>query len=347
MGIASAGELVLSCKFSRALVSIAGATQDAALFVSTISKIAAVTDSFLESAASTSKAPANLNIQALIRNGVRSATQGIGLWNLYESCKSYQFALIEVAALLDESSEKVDYLIRRSNDFLTHYERYAQLHDFETTFDLLVIANELDSRLVGLQIAAEVASENLAPPAIRLGDAELEIISDKFHSSPKDLASVLVALSEIYAVLADLLDVSLYQEPLEIEKIESGSLYIKLKGAVRVIRAASGVLKQAFTYGMSNHTLSGRFDQLPRAAESIERVLRIKETLAAQGLDVSGMDAEIESAALKLAKHTNTLVSHMNDVGLNGEIYGIKEQLLLAYAQEGDSKPKLLGHGDE
>ena len=77
-----------------------------------------------------------------------------------------------------------------------------------------------------MSLAATIAEESLSLPAPANDGSELEIYSDNVLTDLCGIQDVLGAISEIYSEAATLLGVSSLDEPIQIIKIESGSLSI-------------------------------------------------------------------------------------------------------------------------
>jgi len=342
VGIASAGEeLMLSFQFSDLLLTVAG-NKEARLFVSVVIRLSDVVTSFLEEANSNFERPQHFNIQNSVISSVRNVTNDVDIWSLYDSAKAYMASLKE-PKLPPETTKLLSSQVALTQKFLEHYKRYMLVRDYATSFDLMLLAHQIRPGLVGLSAAAVMAAENLEASS-REDESELEVLSSSLIRGLEDYIKVFSALLLMYCETCKLVGVDPHLEPLIVEKLETGSLYLKLKGAIKAIKVMTQVLKSAIRYGAMHHSLAGRIDQLPKAADAVDKVIGLRESLAKNGVDVSKIDSEIESATLKIAKQANLIISRMNEIGLNGEILTSKEQLLIALEE---STPKLLGFDDD
>ena len=335
---------MLFTDFSKLLYKLAGTERSAYLFVEVITRLEAVSVSFLEEAHNNHGTPNNFKISSFVQNAVRGISNEVDLWEFYESARSYLQGLNSSVEQTVESDRLVKELTSKTEAFLEHYKRYMISRDFLTAFDLMLLAHKIYPMFSGLAAASKVAAENLASFQT-LDDSELEIYSRSGVDDVSDYIKILRSFEEIYSAAARLLDVSLDDEPLQIARIESGSLLIKLKGAAKVLRVVRDIVMRVAQFTAMNYSVTGRIDQLPKSAEAVSSVLRLRESLANNGIDVSSMDAEIESAALKIAKQANVLMDRLDDIRIDGELLNLKRQLLIEL-QEEEAPQRLLGHDD-
>lgn len=321
-------------------MKLAGRNEASNLFLIVLSRLEAASRSLIEAANSNASAPQNLNIQNFVVSSVRSIANDVDIWGLYDSARSYLDGLADLEVSSVTADELADELSAQTENFLAHYKRYLIARDYSTSFDLILLAHEMHPLFSGLGAASELAVESFGGPDLVSG-AELEIYSSSKIEEVDEYVKILIAFRDIYAVIAKLLGVDSSYEPLRVSKIESGSLLLKLKGAADVVRFMAQVIRRAVKYGAMHHSLTGRIENLPRAVDAVASVLQLRESLAKSGIDISGMDAEIESAGLKIAKHANLLMTRLDDIGLNGEILTVKGQLLIGMEKE---PQKLLTH---
>lgn len=333
---------MLSTQFATLLARLSGRSEASYLFLSVIDRLQNATRSFLEEANSNATKPQHFNIQNFVVTSVRNITNDVDLWRLYDSARSYLDGLRDLDVSSGETEGLANELSSRTQKFLEHYKRYMIARDYSTSFDLMLLAQEMYPLFAGLGAASDLAAENFGEIGA-VSDAEIEIYSSSKIDEATDYVKVLIAFGKIYTASARLLDVDPEREPLQVSKIESGSLLLKLKGAVGVVRLMTEIIKRAVKYGAMHHSLTGRIENLPKAADAVTSVLQLRESLAKCGIDISGMDQEIESAALKIAKQTNLLMTRLDDIGLNGEFLMLKEQLLIGLEK---GPQKLLTHED-
>lgn len=336
---------MLSSQVAEAASKLSG-KGESAVFFDAVNTLTNVVDDFLSEARKQAKSPQSLNIQHIFSSAVRQATRTIDLWNLYESTQIYLRDLDESNEKLLRSTHVIEFVESEVHKFLERYKSYMADQNFENAFDLAMTSKEVARQVGGFSLAMDLFSSGLEPEvAVGSDECEITIFSTSDIDRVDDLGKMLSSVVSIYNQLCDLLGESSDEHPLTVIKVETGSIYLKLKGAIRVVGVVTQVLRRIAGYGFLNHTLSGRINQLPKSAESLQSIIQLRESLSRLGIDTSSMDEEIEGATLKLAKHANTLMSRMGDVGINGEVFQAKNDVFLALGQ--DVPQRLIGHEDE
>lgn len=140
-----------------------------------------------------------------------------------------------------------------------------------------------------------------------------------FSSTPtfEEFAAKLTALSQIYEKLCELLDISTATSPLRIVKVETGTWFVKVIGAILPIALMSRLLESAVHYCYRNYTTEGKLSMLPRKAEAAEAILKLKRSLDESGLGSPQIDSNIQTAVVALSQDLNTLISGELRIVLN------------------------------
>lgn len=279
-------------------------------------------------------------ISSQVRSGVTRVTQGADIWAVYESARAYRKDLVSVSRIVRDGHDVVDYFISEVDSFLQRYQQYLAGRDYATAFDLVLVAYELYPRIQGVALVADLAEKNLRLDPFESSESDLVIESDSVLVGLADFIAIIESIDGVYREVARIIEGASHSE-LEIIKIEAGSFYAKLRGAAKVVPIVSGILRRAAHYGIRHHSLSGRIDRLPKSAEAIEGILRVRDALSKSGVDVSGMDGELSEASVKLARHANVLMGQLNEIGVNGEFFSVVEDVRAALPAP---EPKLLGH---
>jgi hypothetical protein len=153
------------------------------------------------------------------------------------------------------------------------------------------------------------------------------------------------AIDEIFKFCIYILGISFDDANIQINKIESGSLFAKLTADPKVIALATSLISSAATYTFNNYTTEGKLEGFPEKVSSIEQVLSLRDKLSQAGIDVEAMDKEIENSSVKLARALNVLIENQYEFEINEERFSVsadkKEKLLEL------KSPKLLENSGE
>jgi hypothetical protein len=138
--------------------------------------------------------------------------------------------------------------------------------------------------------------------------------------------------------------VSKSQYPLQVIKIESGSLWIKLFGESKVITLLTSLIESAAKFFYRNFTNEGKITSLPRNVEAIEAILSLTKKLEAEGIDTSATKDNLQKAAVKISAQLNELLLKEPSIEVDGKKYSVAETMQDKYLLEGQRL--LLDEGD-
>ncbi len=143
--------------------------------------------------------------------------------------------------------------------------------------------------------------------------------------SYKEFLEKLQALQNIYSELCYDLQVDESDFPLQIVKIESGSLYINIFGEPKIIELISSSIKNSVDYLYRNRTIEGKLEAIPRKVEIIESIVGLRKQLNEAGINTDELDNEIEKSSTLLGDELNRLLVGASGVVLDGEVI-LKEE---------------------
>ena len=110
------------------------------------------------------------------------------------------------------------------------------------------------------------------------------------------------------------------QEPLRIVKIESGSLWIWLKGNSKVVTAVSSVIEKAAHFYYRNYTDEGKLSTIPKKIETVESILHLSDELKKRDIPTDQLDEHIKKASVMIGNNLEKLLAGEEQVELNGEV---------------------------
>jgi hypothetical protein len=208
-------------------------------------------------------------------------------------------------AIGQEVGEEVN---NRLNQFSDAYEQFVKTYTVGDTLTLLNLGNDLYTAVDSLRQTVRLTTNALVQE-LKLQKDE-GVIQLKFSSTPtlSELAAKLSALTDIYEKLCQFFDISTATQPLRIAKVETGTWFVKLAGAIPVLGMMSRLLEDAIRYCYRNYTGEGKLSMLPRKAEAAEAILELKRKLDEAGIGSREIDANLQAAVVTLAQDLNTLI---------------------------------------
>jgi hypothetical protein len=187
--------------------------------------------------------------------------------------------------------------------------------------DTLIAAKELYIALETTVAVLEMIGQNLEM------EAQTNVEDQKFLSvllSAKvdftTLVNKLISLDTLYKELCFLINVSPAEHPLNISKVESGSLWIKVFGESRVISLLTSLLESWIQFVYRNYTREGK---IFRNIQLIESILDLDTKIKKGGYNNSVLKAEIQKSSVIAAQKLNTLLEGEPEVTLNGQLYSL------------------------
>ena len=197
------------------------------------------------------------------------------------------------------------------------YENLLQSHTKHNLLYLTFAAHELRQPRIELMITAiDEALQTTREP--KEGFSKLLII---FPTTPsvKAIIQKLSALEELYSELCRLLNVSVSEYPLELIKLEAGSIWLKIFGESRVISMITKFLESAVTYLYRNYTVEGKITAIPQNVETINSLLQLSKNLEQSGIDNGVLNDNIKQSSIIIGQQLNALLAGEPQVNINGK----------------------------
>jgi hypothetical protein len=152
------------------------------------------------------------------------------------------------------------------------------------------------------------------------------------------------AVNAIYNELAQIMDISVTDNPILIRKVESGSVWQDILGYPKIIDFLQRLIENAVGYFYRNFTQEGKISTLPRNVEAIESVLHLRKELKACGINTEQIDDILNKSSVIIAEKLNTLLIGEPKVTINEKEYSVGDEFAAVYLEA--SKSLLLGTGN-
>ncbi len=219
----------------------------------------------------------------------------------------------------------------RLRDLIATFERaYAQFLGERTSASVVELWESAEDLIEALKLTEDLldAVSNTLSPEFDMPESSSAL--ELYLDGPIELGDVhakLIALESLYDRFANLLEVSIPESPLQIERIEVGSLWVKVFGDTRVISLVSSLLQSAAAFLYRQYTNEGKIAALPKKLEAVDGLLELTKRLEAAGVDTSGALETLEVTAVGLSKELNTLLLGEPSVEVDGASFSVDDTL--------------------
>jgi hypothetical protein len=229
--------------------------------------------------------------------------------------------------------------------FSTEYGKYLQNYALDAAMRMILTARSLLFSMLIFRatlISIRTKIERPLKSYENMRDLGIVLASDLEFA---DFAKKLLALNSIYTELCGLLNVSITEYPVQIAKIESGSLFAKLFGESNVIKLMTDLVVSGINFLYRNFTHEGKIVSIPRKVEAIESVLNLSKKLDEHGIDTSQMKEHINKSSVAIARDLNSLLAGEPVIEVNETQYSIGNLLEQEYIEQ--SKRLLIENKDD
>jgi hypothetical protein len=245
----------------------------------------------------------------------------------YSDLEIIQASLRHFKSQLTDTSEYVESLVSDVDGFASMFDTYLANPSAVNAAPISIAASRLAQRFRDFKGSLHLFNSMIQKlPSQQDDDSMLSIVL----SGPFDLREFIArleAIESMYSELCQLLNISETDYPLEIAKIESGSLLAKVAGSAVVLSLMTSFIQSTATYMYESYTVEGRIKTIPPRVESLDKVIDLTRKLKEAGIDTSEMESHVAKSAHTIAKDLNTLVEGQPSIILNGlEITGTSEE---------------------
>ena len=265
------------------------------------------------------------NIVAEIKNKELPGKIFIGLHNIKENYTSFIRKINQ-----DHSAKYLVFISHVFSELGTTYDNFVINPNYITAFLLTNAAKTFNKNLKNSVEIINIISCSLQET---YDDENLSFLSLKLDSDYtfQQFIEKLQAIQSIYSEMCYLFEISEYDFPLRIAKIESGSLWLKIFGESKIINLFADSIKDAKEYGYRNMTREGKIRSVPEDIKAVEALLGLRDKMKEGGINTKDVDEKISKSTSIIADNLNILLSGEKKVTLNGELI-----------EENDNQQKLL-----
>jgi len=257
--------------------------------------------------------------------------------DFYKSLERFQVGIEVLKPGPWAESNVITALQAEVGDFSELFDIYLSSPNSASALPLIVAALELDVRVRTfasmLQLFEMALSTNEVPSS---SEAGLSLWLPE-HMSLSKFAQKLQALQELYSEMCMLFGVSESAHPLRIGKIESGSMWAEVFGDTKIIEMIGGYVEATAKFVYRNYTKEGKLSAIPRKVDAVDALLGLRNSMKEAGLDVSGMQPNIEKAAVAISDSLATLLDGQGSVTVNETTISVSAEIHNVYLEQANS----------
>jgi len=211
--------------------------------------------------------------------------------------------------------------------FSRKYEVYIDGYAPASAASMVVEARSLHSTLNGFKHGLNFYLANIENEVGEMEDGRELSVLLRSTLTLEEFSRKLGALVGLYAEICMLMGVSISDSPVQIIKIESGSLWAKLFGNSKVMAILGSVIESGAEFVYRNYTDEGKLVAIPKKVEAVDSILGLRARLGEHGIDTAELDEYIKKSSVSIAKDINTLISGQAEVVVNDNRISIGGEL--------------------
>ena len=231
-------------------------------------------------------------------------------------------------------------------DFNEAYDTYIDNQRADTAFELMIQGHRSYAAISTFRDTLQQVSATIAFEANEPSDDENALVL--YFPQQIRFDTLVVKLSAIQSLYDDLLDMAgltASVHPLRIAKIETGSLFVKVIGAVFPVKLIGDFTRKTAEILFRRFVTEGKIKAEADYRKEIVETLDLRNALQEAGIDVSKIDDRLSHAANQHADHLCKLMYGESSVEIDGVAISIgdmqesqfleqKELLRLEHAEE-------------
>lgn len=214
--------------------------------------------------------------------------------------------------------QQVPAIAAHLRDFQTAYDKYLNRQRADTAGIVLFEAHQTFTAILALRETLSALSAALVPEVVRREDEDTLTLKFDDETDLETLARRLAMLAESYRLFCELTQTLLSEYPLRIVKVETGSMFISVIGALLPIGLLSKFIGRGAKIFFQRNFREGQIDREAEFRSQISQVLDLRNELNEAGINTDGMDAQISAAAEKSADYLFALIDGSRTIDING-----------------------------
>lgn len=254
-------------------------------------------------------------------------TSSINHRQFFKALEHFQRSITQLQSTHTPKTKLISSLDAKVEEFSALYDAFLSNQSSENALPLLLAAQVLHTKLEILFDSLQLFDESVGAYDVpNSSEAPLALLLPGYLGLA-DFAHRLLAIQSLYSELCMLLSVSESDYPLRISKIESGSLWAKVFGELRIVGMMASFVEQAASWIYRTYTTEGKLASIPRKVEAIDSLLGLTQRLKDAGLDTSNMQEHIEKSAVVLSKSLSEILDGQSSIVVNEQTISVGSEL--------------------
>ncbi len=235
---------------------------------------------------------------------------------------------------LQENKESIKLLSSFIEDTLidldklySDYEHFIQDQTTKSTLSVMDSTLSLNESLQNLKktaLSIKTLISNEFDYNTKSGTLSLFFLSSVSYN---ETINKLTALESIYNEFCRLLNVSTSEHPIELLKLDIGSLWLKIFGESKIITLITSLIESGLSYLHRNFTREGKILSIPKKVEIVEDMLQLSTKLKELGIDSKVLNDNIAQSTIIISQELNKLLINEPVVDVNEKRFSIVENV--------------------
>lgn len=154
---------------------------------------------------------------------------------------------------------------------------------------------------------------------------EIQLLNDFFDK--ETYSSVVDPIYKLYEKVAEIGNVNIKDDKLQIVRMETGSFFIKFIGNKSILKMISNIIESVHKIIIRNYTREGQRKNLVESTELFKEQFDIVKEMKELGMDVNEHEEVAKETLILLMKQSNILLSSSPDVRINKRVLSKSEEI--------------------
>jgi hypothetical protein len=238
-------------------------------------------------------------------------------------------ALRTYASYAPDSRTEATKLVERLEKFTEVYEAYLGDQSAKRAVSVLRLAPAVLTELLAFRTTLAGIRREVGTSMLLADDEEMFSVFFPGEQSLEDAAQRLQALSEIFNLVGELVLPKHPPPYARVLRIEFGSMLVDLAIVRSIAKIAGPWVKAIAGFLYRNWTIEGAIGTAPSAARAaIKDAVDVRKLLQKEGINTSGMDAQISIAAEQMGVHVAHLIRNQHRFKVGEEDFDVSRSVL-------------------
>lgn len=197
-------------------------------------------------------------------------------------------------------------------------DHHLNSSEFSTSLKLAAAAHNLNNIFKEIQAFRDTLTQTIA---INFYTDTPESQSIKLYfpgpMSLENFSTKTLALNHLIDECCQLVGLSTSEAGVEINKIESGSFFAKISANPIVIILLTAIITNGTSLIFNQANEASQVAIMKESSDTIEKLLKIRDTLVANGQSVDKLDENLKKSTIIISKHLQKFLSNSSELEIN------------------------------